>query len=173
MRGVRRHAGGGAWPDSSPAPAAPRRRRFRGSSWPRRPHGALPLPPGPARVPCGGCGAVLAVPRGMPPASLRARSAAPRSTATAANALLPTAAASRSLQRHRGCRRCVARAGCTARFSGWGFGCKCMSIYKKMSDYIIVNFVLIAGKCARTEGLHFISAKFLENFCRHCGDCCH
>ena len=39
-----------------------------------------------------------------------------------------------------------------------------MSIYKKMSDYIIVNFVLIAGKCARTEGLHFISAKFLENF---------
>ena len=33
-----------------------------------------------------------------------------------------------------------------------------------MSDNITVNFVLIAGKCARTEGLHFISAKFLENF---------
>ena len=33
---------------------------------PRRPRRALPLPPGPARVPCGGCGAVLAVPRGMP-----------------------------------------------------------------------------------------------------------
>ena len=58
MRGVRRYAGGGARPDGVRLPQL-----CHAAGAPAGAHASAAAAPA-ARVPCGGCGAVLAVPRG-------------------------------------------------------------------------------------------------------------